>query len=98
MTATRVALAGSTGSIGTQTLEVVAAEPESYELVALGATGRNPEALIDQARAHRPKVVAVADPSTAATLVDALPECEVRAGELALASLAEEADVVVNGV
>ena len=35
MTATRVALAGSTGSIGTQTLEVVAAEPGRFELTGL---------------------------------------------------------------
>ena len=45
MTATRVALAGSTGSIGTQTLEVLAAEPDRFELVALGASGRQPEVL-----------------------------------------------------
>jgi 1-deoxy-D-xylulose-5-phosphate reductoisomerase len=98
MTATRVALAGSTGSIGTQTLDVVAAEPDAYELVAIGASGRHPEILIEQVRAHRPKVLAVADGSSARELADALPECEVRAGDDALASLAEEADVVVNGV
>ncbi len=38
---TTVALAGSTGSIGTQTLDVVRAEPDRYEVVALGASGRN---------------------------------------------------------
>ena len=98
MTATRVALAGSTGSIGTQTLEVVAAEPDRYELTALGAGGSDPEALIAQARAVRPKVVAVADEAAARRVAEAVPECEVRAGVDALASLAEEADVVVNGV
>ena len=98
MTATRVALAGSTGSIGTQTLEVVAAEPDRYELTALGAGGSDPEALIAQARAVRPKVVAVADEAAARQVAEAVPECEVRAGVDALASLAEEADVVVNGV
>jgi 1-deoxy-D-xylulose-5-phosphate reductoisomerase len=98
MTATRVALAGSTGSIGTQALEVVAAEPDRYEVVALGASGRNPEVLIEQVRTHRPKVLAVSDATAARQLADALPACEVRAGDDALASLAEEADVVVNGV
>ena len=44
MTAPRVALAGSTGSIGTQTLEVLAAEPDRFELTALGASGRQLEA------------------------------------------------------
>ncbi|MEZ5141319.1 MAG: 1-deoxy-D-xylulose-5-phosphate reductoisomerase [Acidimicrobiales bacterium] len=98
MTATRVALAGSTGSIGTQALEVLAAEPDRYELVALGASGRDPQALVAQARAHRPKVVAVSDDAALATVAEAVPECEVRGGAGALASLAEEADVVVNGV
>jgi 1-deoxy-D-xylulose-5-phosphate reductoisomerase len=98
MTATRVALAGSTGSIGTQALDVLAAEPGAFELVAIGATGRQPEVLIAQARAHRPKVVAVADAAAAAEVAAALPECEVRGGTEAMASLAEEADVVVNGV
>ena len=52
MTAPRVALAGSTGSIGTQTLEVLAAEPDRFELTALGASGRQLEALVAQAEAH----------------------------------------------
>ncbi len=94
----RVALAGSTGSIGTQTLEVVAAEPDRFELVALGAGGRNPDQLVEQARRVRPKVVAVSDERRRAEIAERLPECEVRAGPDALASLAEEADVVVNGV
>jgi 1-deoxy-D-xylulose-5-phosphate reductoisomerase len=98
MSAVRVAVAGSTGSIGTQTLEVLAAERERFELVALGASGRDPDRLVEQARRHRPKVVAVADEGLDARLADALPECEVRAGPDALASLCEDADVVVNGV
>ncbi|MCU0310012.1 MAG: 1-deoxy-D-xylulose-5-phosphate reductoisomerase [Acidimicrobiales bacterium] len=98
MTATRVALAGSTGSIGTQTLDVVAAEPDRFELSGLGASGRHPEVLVAQARAVRPKVVAVADAAAAGAVAAALPECEVRGGPDAMASLAEDADVVVNGV
>jgi len=98
MTAVRVALAGSTGSIGTQTLDVLAAEPDRFELSALGASGARPDLLIEQARTWRPKVVALADPVAAATVAAALPDCDVRAGEEALASLAEEGDVVVNGV
>src|SRR6478736_5416083 len=98
MSAVRVALAGSTGSIGTQALDVLEAEAGRFELTALGATGRKPEVLIAQARTHRPKVVAVADRSAAAVVAEALPECEVRGGPDAMASLAEDADVVVNGV
>jgi 1-deoxy-D-xylulose-5-phosphate reductoisomerase len=98
MGSVRVALAGSTGSIGTQTVEVVAAAPDDFEITAIGASGREPRALIDQARAVHPKVVAVADESARAEIEQALPEVEVRAGDGALASLAHEADVVVNGV
>ena len=98
MSATRVALAGSTGSIGTQSLDVLAAEPDRFELTAIGATGRQPEVLIEQARTHRPKVVAVSDEGAARVVAEALPECEVRGGADAMASLATEADVVVNGV
>ena len=98
MSSSRVALAGSTGSIGTQTLEVIAAEPDRFELTAIGASGRHLDELIAQAEAHRPKVVAVADESVAPELTRRLPQCEIRAGVDALASLATEADVVVNGV
>lgn len=98
MGAVRVAIAGSTGSIGRQTLEVVAAEPDRFEVVALGAGGGDPVALASQAREVRPKVVAVADPAARQFLEDAVPGVTVRAGADALASLAEEADVVVNGV
>ena len=98
MSASRVALAGSTGSIGTQTLDVLAAEPERFELTAIGASGHNLEALIAQAETFRPKVVAIADDSAAAELTARLPQCEVRVGDGALASLADDADVVVNGV
>ena len=94
---TRVAVAGSTGSIGVQTLDVVAAEADRFEVVALGASS-SVDRLIEQARAVRPKVVAIADAAHEARLRDALPECEVRGGPDALASLADDADVVVNGV
>jgi 1-deoxy-D-xylulose-5-phosphate reductoisomerase len=94
---TRVAVAGSTGSIGVQTLDVVAAEADRFEVVALGASS-SVDRLIEQARAVRPKVVAIADAAHEARLKDALPECEVRGGPDALASLADDADVVVNGV
>ena len=94
---TRVAVAGSTGSIGVQTLDVVAAEADRFEVVALGASS-SVDRLIEQARAVRPKVVAIAEAAHEARLRDALPECEVRSGPEALASLADDADVVVNGV
>jgi 1-deoxy-D-xylulose-5-phosphate reductoisomerase len=96
--AVRVAIAGCTGSIGTQTLDVLAAEPDLFDLRAIGASGRDPDAIVAQADRHHPEVVAVADAAAAAELERRLPACEIRAGDGALASLADEADVVVNGV
>ncbi len=93
-----LALAGSTGSIGTQALDVVAAEPDRYRVAALGAGGGNLELLIDQARRTGAEVVAVADESRASELAAALPQADVRAGTEGLASLGAEADVCVNGV
>ena len=98
MSLTRVALAGSTGSIGTQALDVIDAEPERFELAAIGATGRQPEVLIEQARRYRPSVVAVSDTDAARVIAAELPGIEVRGGDDAMASLALDADVVVNGV
>jgi 1-deoxy-D-xylulose-5-phosphate reductoisomerase len=98
MSLTRVALAGSTGSIGTQALEVIEAEADHFELSAIGATGRQPEVVIEQARRYRPSVVAISDPEAARSIAAELPGIEVRAGSEAMASLALEADVVVNGV
>ncbi|HEX7168001.1 MAG TPA: 1-deoxy-D-xylulose-5-phosphate reductoisomerase [Acidimicrobiales bacterium] len=95
---TTVAVVGSTGSIGTQTLDVVRAEGERYEVTAIGANS-NVDALAEQAEAFHPKVVALADDRRARDLEDRLPVgTELRAGHGALASLATEADVVVNGV
>ena len=98
MSLTRVALAGSTGSIGTQALDVIEAEPDRFELSAIGATGRQPELLIEQARRYRPSVVVISDPDAARAIASELPGIEVRAGDDAMASLALDADVVVNGV
>lgn len=95
---TTVALLGSTGSIGTQAVEVVVAERDRFEVVALGA-GSSIELLAEQARALRPPVVALADVSRAAELEALVPRgTEVLAGPDALADAAVLADVAVNGV
>ncbi len=93
-----VSLVGSTGSIGTQTLEVVRAEPDRYRVIALGAA-TSVDALAAQAHELRPDVVAIADASLASKLAELVPRgVEVLAGPDALATIATEADVVVNGV
>ncbi|MBS1846717.1 MAG: 1-deoxy-D-xylulose-5-phosphate reductoisomerase, partial [Actinobacteria bacterium] len=51
-----VSVAGSTGSIGTQTLDVVLADPDRFRVHAIGASGRSLDALVDQARRVRPAV------------------------------------------
>jgi 1-deoxy-D-xylulose-5-phosphate reductoisomerase len=98
MSPIRVAIAGSTGSIGTQTLEVIDAENSrvagSYEVVAL-AVGSSAAAVIEQARRCSPRLVAVADPAARREVAEALPGVDVVA---ALADVVEPADVVVNGV
>lgn len=91
---TRVAIAGSTGSIGTQTLEVIASSPHVYEVVALGVSS-SADAVIAQARKWRPRIVAVADARARQQVAESLPDVEVVED---LAVLSESADVVVNGV
>ena len=95
---TTVAVVGSTGSIGTQTIDVVRATREQYDVVAIGAHS-SVDALVEQAATLRPRVVAVADPAKAAGLERRLPSgVELRAGPDALASISTDADVIVNGV
>jgi len=95
---TTVALVGSTGSIGKQAVDVIRSEPERFDVVALGAH-RSVDTLVEQASELRPRAVAIADDSLAHDLEGRVaPGIEVRAGPEALASIAGEADVVVNGV
>jgi 1-deoxy-D-xylulose-5-phosphate reductoisomerase len=90
----RVAIAGSSGSIGTQTLDVVRAEAGRYEVVALGVDS-DVAALIAQAKEFQPERVAVGDPERRRELAAALPSVAVVDD---LADLVADADVVVNAV
>ncbi|MBQ1874241.1 MAG: 1-deoxy-D-xylulose-5-phosphate reductoisomerase [Paludibacteraceae bacterium] len=58
----RLAILGSTGSIGTQTLDVVRRHPDLYEVYAICAN-RSVDLLVEQAREFRPEVVCIADES-----------------------------------
>ena len=51
---------GSTGSIGTQTLEIVSELPDKFKVVALSA-GRNIDLLTEQVSQHKPEVIAIED-------------------------------------
>ena len=94
----KIAILGSTGSIGTQTLEVVAAYPERYEVYALCAH-RSIDKLIQQARTFHPEVVCIADETLYPALCEALSDLEIKvwAGEDAIAQMVTmpSIDVVV---
>jgi 1-deoxy-D-xylulose-5-phosphate reductoisomerase len=90
----RVAVAGSTGSIGVQTLEVIAASAGRYEVVALAA-GRSVDVLDAQISAVRPALVVVTDAAARAEIARRWPSIELSDD---LGALADVADVVVNGI
>ena len=95
----RVAIAGSTGSIGKQTLEVIgASKNEDYEVVAISANASVAE-VVSQARTFKPKLVVITDESARIDVARELsitdPKIDV-SGDSALMS--GIADVVVNGV
>lgn len=96
-----LALLGSTGSIGTQTLEVVALFPERFDVRVLTA-GSNAALLAEQARAVRPERVVIADVDAGPALKDALrgTGVVVHVGPEALCEAAAlpEVDVVVAAV
>jgi 1-deoxy-D-xylulose-5-phosphate reductoisomerase len=99
----RLAVLGSTGSIGTQALEVAVRERGRVRVVGLAA-GRSLDALVAQARDWRPQALALeeaSDPAAArAALGAAAPGARVWVGADAAARLAaeSEADVVLNGI
>jgi 1-deoxy-D-xylulose-5-phosphate reductoisomerase len=91
----RVLVLGSTGSIGTQALDVIAANPDRFEVVGLAAGGANVKLLAEQRAATGVTNVAVADPVAAEALGDV-----THAGPTAAAELVRhtEADVVLNAL
>lgn len=103
MSTVRISIAGSSGSIGTQTLDVVRAENircaqglSDIEYIVSGlGLGSNIDVLIAQAREFKPSVVAVADVSRHQEVQAALPGVTVVRD---MADLVRDADVVVNAV
>ncbi len=93
----RVLLLGSTGSIGTQALEVIAENPDRFQVVGLAARGGNTDLLAQQIRQTGVTEVAVSDPAAAAKLDVPL---NIPAGPQAATELVRrvEADVVLNAL
>lgn len=86
----QIAILGSTGSIGTQALQVIEEHSDLYEAYALTANN-NVELLIEQARRHQPDVVVIANEAHYTTLRDALADLpiKVHAGSDALNEVVE---------
>jgi len=99
---------GSTGSIGTQTLDIVALANEQaadagqempYQVNALGAGGATPDLLIEQAQQFDCRTVALGDETNAAAVQDVLgSSVSVDVGDDAFAAACHGADVVINGI
>lgn len=96
-----IALLGSTGSIGTQTLEVVAVHPDKFEVSVLTAY-RNAELLIEQAIRFKPNLVVIGDETQYQKVNDVLFDHDIKvyAGEDALLSVVEmsEIDIVLTAL
>jgi 1-deoxy-D-xylulose-5-phosphate reductoisomerase len=95
----RLLILGSTGSIGTQALDVVARAGHAFEIVGLSAgTAYGP--LIEQARTHGVQRIALSDPDSAARAAESWTEGEVLAGPEGLVELvaASDADLVLNAI
>lgn len=86
----RIAILGSTGSIGTQALEVIALH-ENYFQVEVLTANRNAELLIQQATRFRPNAVVIADPNLAAPVKAALEPLHIKvySGDAAVASVVD---------
>jgi len=101
----RLSLLGSTGSIGTQTLDIVDACPDNFVVDALSA-GTNVELMAEQVLKYRPKIASLATPEAAAELEDRLKAAgcermpEILHGDdgIMAASTVDSADTVVTGI
>jgi 1-deoxy-D-xylulose-5-phosphate reductoisomerase len=94
-----VSVLGSTGSIGTQTLDVIARTPERFAVHALAAHS-DVDTIAEQIERFRPARVAMSDADAATKLRERFPDLEVLDGDERVGELAADdaADVVVNAV
>lgn len=98
-----ITLLGSTGSIGTQTLDIVAEYPEQFRIVGLAA-GRNITLLAQQIRTFQPQIVAISDPDQLpdlkARIADVNPQPILLAGEEGIIEVARygDSEAVVTGI
>ncbi|RTE01811.1 1-deoxy-D-xylulose-5-phosphate reductoisomerase [Paenibacillus whitsoniae] len=96
----KIAILGSTGSIGTQTLDIVAHAPEQFQVTAISG-GFNSELIIEQAQRFRPQLVSVATKELADRIAQHVPTgTRVIHGEEGLMAVATEsgADILVTAL
>ena len=96
MSKKKIAVLGSTGSIGTQTLDVISRHPDLFEAHTLTA-GRNAELLIKQARAFKPDTVVIADDTQYNIVQEALSDLPIKvyAGADAISQVVTSGDIDV---
>ena len=98
-----LSLLGSTGSIGTQTLDIVAQYPDQFRVVGLAA-GRNIDLIAQQIRQFKPSIAAISDesklPELQAAIADVQPQPTLLAGDAGVAEVARhpDAQAVVTGI
>lgn len=98
-----ITLLGSTGSIGTQTLDIVASHPDRFRLVGMAA-GNNVELLAQQVRQFKPEIVAIRNaqklPQLREAIADLDPQPQLLAGEEGIIEVARygDAEAVVTGI
>ncbi|GJL78719.1 MAG: 1-deoxy-D-xylulose 5-phosphate reductoisomerase [Nitrospinaceae bacterium] len=97
----KISLLGSTGSIGVNTLDVVARNPERFEVCALSA-GSNVDLLAEQVKKFKPRAVSLFDPSKAGLLREQLAglDVEIFSGQEGSVQIATypDSDLVVSGM
>ncbi|WP_221930204.1 1-deoxy-D-xylulose-5-phosphate reductoisomerase [Gracilimonas mengyeensis] len=99
MSIQKLAILGSTGSIGTQALDIVRQHPDKFEIVALTAHS-NWELLAEQVNEFQPRYTVISDEEHVEVLSDTVSDTEVLSGSTELADIAslDEVDTVLNAL
>ncbi|SCJ74275.1 1-deoxy-D-xylulose 5-phosphate reductoisomerase [uncultured Eubacterium sp.] len=94
----KIAILGSTGSIGTQALDVIRANREQFEVTSL-TCGKNIDRLSEQIEEFSPKLVVTAEAEDASKLAEKHSDVEIMYGEEGLAAAAEdESEILLNSL
>ena len=92
-----VALLGSTGSIGTQTLDVVRENPDKFNLKVIAA-GSSTDLIRKQITEFKPAIVIMANKDSAQLLAQEFPSIDVYSGKNSLKEVAGSCDIIVNAI